>query len=163
MIQSYTKQDIWDILTRPDDPTDRQDRRRMHTIGRALIAINSRRGLRHTALITREPCGFSDHDSIRGESMAEYYIENGFLTDKQVKWWLCPDLKGVPRICGYWWQLRLIANEKLRMIESRRHRFLPDQQDLFDSDETVMDRIEATEKARQERRDYWAQVQRRRP
>ena len=156
MRKEYTKREIWDTLTRPDDPlVDRQDQRRMHAIGRALVAIASRRHLRHTELITREPCGFSGHEAERGESMALYYTEHGALTDRQIKWWLCPDTRGTPRICKYWWQLCFIANEKLRAIESRRQRYLPNQLDLFDSDETVMDRAESIEKYRQERQERW--------
>ncbi len=123
----------------------------MHTIGRALVAVASRRHLRHTIEITREPCGFAGQEAERGESMARYYTEKGRLTDLQVKWWLVPDAKGVPRICKYWRQLLLIANEKLRVMEYRRSKYLPDQMDLFDCDEVVMDRSEAIERRSNER------------
>lgn len=156
MSSRVTKADIYNVLTRTDDPTvDRQDRRGMHAVGRALVAISSREHLRHTRLIMDEPCGFAGQESDRGRSMALFYTENGFLTEKQVKWWLAPNSKGVPRICKYWYQLLIIANDKLRHQEERRRKYLPEQIDLFDTDEVVMDRIEAIDTMQRERKHQW--------
>ena len=151
-MSGITKQEIWDLLTRPDDPkADRQDQRGMHTIGRALVAIAHRHPLRHTSLGSQMPCGFHDYDDERGTSMAKFYTENGYLTSKQVKWWLHPNQYGEPRICKYWWQLKQVADDKVFMAVSRRRKYLPTQLDLFDSDETLMDRAEALERYNQQK------------
>lgn len=153
-MSGITKQEIWDILTRPDDPTaDRQDQRGMHAIGRALVAIDSRRGLRHTSLGSQMPCGFIDFEDLRGSSMAQFYTEHGFLTPKQVKWWLIPNYQGQPRICKYWWQLKQVADDKAFARTARRRKYLPAQLDLFDSDDAVMDRNEAVEKLRRQKQE----------
>lgn len=152
MTRGITKEEIWDILTRPDDPNvDRQSQRGMHAVGRALVAIESRQHLRHRMDQSRSGAGFTSYDSIKGGSMAQFYATHGYLTVKQYKWWLSPDSRGHPRICKYWPQLKIIADHKAKHRAERLKKYLPDQLDLFDSDEILMDRNEAIEKARLER------------
>lgn len=120
-------------------------------MGRALTVIAKREYLRHSSLIMREPCGFTGNESEFGRSVAEFYSKHGYISAKQYKWWTMPCTRGRPRICKYWQQLQIEASEKIAREAHRRRKYLPDQIDLFDSDEVVMDRAEAEERKRNER------------
>lgn len=136
-----SKENIINLLLRQDPPEMARDQRLgMHAIGRALLVLSS-----------VEP-GFAGNDRPAGLYMAAFYQKNGFLTERQIAWWRQPDRKNVPRICKYWRQLleeaqRIKANPGLRRLT-----FLPKQIDLLESDEEVMDRLEAVENQRMIRR-----------
>lgn len=57
--------------------------------------------------------GFSGADGEIGTSMAKFFNEKGFLTPKQVSYWMKPMKNGNPRILKYRKQLLVFAKQKI--------------------------------------------------
>lgn len=84
-------------------------------IARALIVLNERQTdseKSHGSTIVSNGQGFTSADARMGTSMANFYIKNGFLTSKQIQYWLVPNSKGVERIVKYANQLLDISKQK---------------------------------------------------
>lgn len=84
-------------------------------VGRALVVLNERQtrteqAAEHT--INRNGEGFTPADAHMGTSMAKFFARNGYLTERQLAYWMKPNVRGVPRICKYAGQLVEIANAK---------------------------------------------------
>lgn len=84
-------------------------------IGRALVVLNERQTYdeqNSEATKYHNNIGFTGADARMGTSMAKFFEQNGYLTQKQIAYWLKPNVRGVPRICKYAGQLCEIAKEK---------------------------------------------------
>lgn len=84
-------------------------------IGRALVVLNERQTYTEQnaeSTINRNYEGFTPADARMGTSMAKFFTRNGYLTERQIAYWLKPNVRGVPRICKYAGQLCEIAKEK---------------------------------------------------
>ena len=82
---------------------------------RALIVLNERQTQDEQtseATINRNGRGFTPADARMGTSMANFYKRNGYLSEKQIAYWLKPNAKGVERIVKYTNQLLEISKEK---------------------------------------------------
>ena len=82
---------------------------------RALVVINERQTETEQSVgstINRNGRGFTPADAYMGTSMAKFAVKNGFLTDKQLEYWLKPNAKGVERILKYAGQLVEISKQK---------------------------------------------------
>lgn len=93
----------------------REDTLGMHAVGRALVALLARQTAdeqraRETKYHNR--MGFAGGDAFVGQSMAEFYAKNHFLTAKQLAYWRKSGKRG-PRICKYAGQLLIVAKEKI--------------------------------------------------
>ncbi len=96
-----TKDIIIDFLMRPDTIG-------MHAIGRALILLNQRQTIderQDQSTKYHNGIGFTEADAKRGTSMANFYADRKFLTEKQLAYWRKPNIKGIPKICKYWEQI----------------------------------------------------------
>ena len=85
-------------------------------VGRALIALFNRQTLSEQSsdcTLNRNGEGFTPADAFMGTSMAKFFSARGYLTEKQLSYWLKPNAKGVPRICKYAGQLLEVANSKV--------------------------------------------------
>jgi hypothetical protein len=103
-----TQQAILDVLMRDDTVG-------MHAIGRALQALRRRQTfdeLQSEETKHDNGRGFTPADAKRGTSMANFYTDRGYLTEKQRNYWRRPAINGVPRICKYWSQLLEEARHK---------------------------------------------------
>ena len=58
--------------------------------------------------------GFSGADGKIGTSMAKFYVKRGFLTPKQVAYWMKSMKNGKPRILKYRKQLLEFAKQKMK-------------------------------------------------
>lgn len=84
-------------------------------LARALVALNARQtederrveDTRHHNLR-----GFMQGHAKRGTSMAKFYMQRGFLTEKQVAWWRMRTPSGRARIEIYAAQLQKVAKER---------------------------------------------------
>jgi len=84
-------------------------------VARALVALNTKQTeteQRMEATLGRNEEGFSGAHAKRGTSMARFYLERGFLTQKQIAWWRQTTPSGRMRIEIYAAQLLRIAKEK---------------------------------------------------
>lgn len=86
-------------------------------IARALVVLrenqtNDERKDKNTKY--RNMSGFRPCDARLGTEMAEFYLENGYLTPKQLAHWRQPYAKGGMRISIYWRQLLRAAYLKQR-------------------------------------------------
>jgi hypothetical protein len=84
-------------------------------IGRALVVLNERQTYTEQnseSTINRNCEGFTPADARMGTSMAKFFTRNNYLSEKQIAYWLKPNVRGVPRICKYAGQLCEIAKEK---------------------------------------------------
>jgi hypothetical protein len=83
---------------------------------RALLALNERQTKDEKESETtfyKNGRGFRPCHAHRGTSMAKFFNERGFLTQKQIDYWRIPSKKtGKPRISIYAGQLAEIANSK---------------------------------------------------
>lgn len=82
---------------------------------RALVVLNERQTETEQSAgstINRNGMGFTPADAYMGTSMAQFVIKNGFLTDKQLNYWLKPNSKGIERILKYAGQLMEISKQK---------------------------------------------------
>ena len=82
---------------------------------RALVVLNERQTATEQncgSTINRNGMGFTPADAYMGTSMAQFAVKNGYLTDKQLEYWLKPNTKGVERILKYAGQLLEIAKLK---------------------------------------------------
>jgi len=88
----------------------------MHVVGRALIAIYNRqlRKDKRVNHVYKHLMGFTLEDHKVGISIALYYKLNGYLTIKQVRYWLVFDSNRTYRIVKYHRQLNLVARMKRR-------------------------------------------------
>lgn len=105
---------------RPEDITallTRNDAVGMHAIGRALVALYERQTEDEQASHTTTDAngvGFSAFDAEIMTSLAEFYADRGYLTEKQVAMMRKPVGKTKkPRIARYARQLANIANAKV--------------------------------------------------
>ena len=92
----------------------RDDAKRQHVIGRALVALfnrqtRSEQAANHTDNLNW--VGFSGSDARDGSITAKYYIKHKSLLPWQVDNWM-KDFRGFPRITKYARQLNQIAQEK---------------------------------------------------
>ena len=88
---------------------------RMHAVGRALTVLfklqtDYEKSVEHT--VNHNMVGFNSSDAKRGTSMAKFYNARGYLTDRQVAWWLAPTKTRSSRIIKYWKQLSQAAHNK---------------------------------------------------
>ena len=84
-------------------------------IGRALVVLNERQTYTEQSAestINRNFEGFTPADARMGTSMTKFFARNNSLSEKQIAYWLKPNVRGVPRICKYAGQLCEIAKEK---------------------------------------------------
>lgn len=82
---------------------------------RALVVLNERQTAVEQTLqgtVERNGQGFTPADARMGTSMANFYNKNGFLTEKQIAYWLKPNAKGTERIVKYSTQLWEISKLK---------------------------------------------------
>jgi hypothetical protein len=83
---------------------------------RALLALNERQTkdeVESESTFYKNGKGFRPCHAHRGTSMAKFYKERGFLSEKQIGYWRVPSPKtGKPRISIYAGQLTEIANSK---------------------------------------------------
>lgn len=89
-------------------------------IARALVVLNERQTLSEQSAettINHNGVGFTPADARMGTSMAQFYTKRGYLSEKQIAYWLKPNVRGVPRICKYAGQLVEIAAAKKAMEE----------------------------------------------
>lgn len=99
----YTKQDIIDLLTNKD-----------MAVARALVALHDRQTLdeKNSETTThKNGMGFRPCHAFIGTEMANFFINNGFLTRKQIDYWRAPTKGGKMRIEIYAGQLTKIANK----------------------------------------------------
>ena len=97
----------------------RNDTVGMNAVGRALIVLHrnqtaDERQVQATKHLNLR--GFTPCDAKRGSSMAEWYMRTGFLTPKQLAYWVEPartEARRV-RITKYWKQLVEAAEAKQR-------------------------------------------------
>ena len=104
-----TKQEIVDLLVR--NPK---------AVARALVVLNERQTSTEQSAestISHNGIGFTPADARMGTSMAQFYTKRGYLSDKQVAYWLKPNVRGVPRICKYAGQLLEISLQKKALTE----------------------------------------------
>lgn len=91
--------------------------KRMAIVGRALNVLFDRQTASEQAMesTTQENgIGFTQADGGIGASMAKFYNNRGYLTEKQVNYWLRPNVNGVMRIAKYHKQLNEAAIQKQR-------------------------------------------------
>jgi len=84
-------------------------------IGRALVALfHNQMKEEQSNNLTRfsNGIGFTQADARCGSIAAKTYLKNGTLEEWQIKVWLKPNKKGLPRIVKYAEQLNNIACEK---------------------------------------------------
>lgn len=84
-------------------------------VARALVALYKRQTEDEKAIgMTKHNNGkgFTAAHGEIGSSMAKFYIQNGFLTKKQIEYWRKPTEKRGMRIALYVGQLLEIANSK---------------------------------------------------
>lgn len=84
-------------------------------VARALVVLNERQTAgeqRSGETICNNGMGFTPSDARMGTSMANWYSAKGYLSPKQLAYWMKPNAKGIPRICKYAGQLLQIANAK---------------------------------------------------
>lgn len=84
-------------------------------VARALVALNARQTAdeqrsEHTRY--DNGMGFTPADARMGTSMANFYLRNNRLSEKQVAYWRKPNARGVPRIAKYAGQLLEVARER---------------------------------------------------
>lgn len=99
--------------------TAEQLREKLHTdnrwLGRALLALNERQTSdeqRVEACKYHNEKGFRPAHARRGTSMARFYQQRGYLTNKQLAWWRARTPSGKSRIEIYVNQLLKIIKEK---------------------------------------------------
>lgn len=90
---------------------------RMHAVGRALTVLfklqtDYEKSIENT--VNNNMVGFNSSDAKRGTNMAKFYMNRGYLTEKQVAWWLAPTKTRSSRIIKYWKQLSIAAHNKKR-------------------------------------------------
>lgn len=88
---------------------------RMKAVGHALMVIF--RNQTYYEKINEDSklhnrIGFNSSDAKRGCGMAKFYAKTGFLTEKQVNYWLTPTATRSSRIIKYWKQLAIAAEIK---------------------------------------------------
>ncbi len=84
---------------------------------RALFVLNERQTEDEQcseATINRNGRGFTPADARMGTSMVNFYKKTGYLTSKQIAYWLKLNAKGVERIVKYTNQLLEISKETPR-------------------------------------------------
>lgn len=86
-------------------------------IGRALVALYERQtnDEQQSQCTTKQNGrGFRPCDAFVGSSMAQFYLKNKFLTEKQVAYWRKPLSNGQMKIAIYANQLLRVAEEKAK-------------------------------------------------
>lgn len=84
-------------------------------IGRALLVLLSNQTLDEQIGETvkyHNGKGFRPCHGRVGTSMANFFQQRGFLTEKQIAYWRRPDKNGTMRIAIYWRQLAEAAEKK---------------------------------------------------
>lgn len=84
-------------------------------IGRALVALfhyQTSEERENNGTKYKNGVGFSSNDGRIGALGAKYFLKHGTLLDWQLKAWIKPDKKGLPRIVKYSGQLNKIAIQK---------------------------------------------------
>jgi hypothetical protein len=86
-------------------------------IARALVVLRANQTsdeqkTKHTK--HKNMTGFRPCDARVGTEMAEFYLDNGYLTPQQIAYWRRPYKKGGIRISIYWRQLLRAAHQKQR-------------------------------------------------
>lgn len=96
----------------------RNAKRQMILVGTALSRLLENQTSDEVAMETTQDAngvGFSGADGEIGTSMAKFYLNRGFLTPKQVAYWMKPTGKAQrPRILKYRAQLAEFAKRKQR-------------------------------------------------
>lgn len=106
---------------------DADQAKRVHIIGRALVALFERQTEAEKSADTTSSdnnVGFSSSDARSGCLTAKSYLRNKTLAQWQVDKWLAPQRNGLPRICRYDRQLNEIAEEKARKAAAAAQRQL---------------------------------------
>lgn len=103
--------------------TDANDQKRIHIIGRALVALFERQthteqSADHTSELNG--VGFAGCDARSGSLTAKSYLKNKTLQQWQVDRWMKIGKNGWPRICKYAVQLNEIAEAKQRAAAPAR-------------------------------------------
>src|ERR1700760_1748119 len=114
-----TKETIQALLLRNDTVG-------MHAVGRALMVLHRNQTTDEQQVQATKHLnlrGFTPSDARRGSSMAEWYKSNGFLTQKQLAYWVKParTAAGRVRITKYWAQLLKAAEEKAKQALPVQH------------------------------------------
>lgn len=126
-----TIEQIEEILMEPSE-------RGMRAVGRALVLLYSRH---HRG----------EHKNPMGVSMAAFFLNNGFLTQKHLDFWRRPLQDGTPHILLHKQELLILAELKERRKSIKNHK-APEQVDIKllngqkDLQEVVQDVIGAPEK-----------------
>mgnify|MGYP003348127132 CR=1 FL=1 len=84
-------------------------------IGRALVVLNNNQTADEQingSVTHLNGKGFRPCHARMGTSMAKFFMDRGYLSDKQVAYWRKPDAKGNMKIAIYWRQLIEAATEK---------------------------------------------------
>lgn len=84
-------------------------------IARALVVLNERQTAdeqRAEGTFRLNGEGFTPADARMGTSMAHFYTQRKYLTEKQLAYWKKPNKNGTWRICKYAGQLLEIAKQK---------------------------------------------------
>ena len=84
-------------------------------VARALVALTDRQTMHEKSMevtVERNDRGFRPCHARRGTSMAKFFLDRGFLTQRQIAYWRVPQRDGKPRITIYATQLLEIAKEK---------------------------------------------------
>ena len=103
-----TKEQIQQVLARTDEIG-------MHAVGRALVHLYNRQTTQEQATectIEHNGRGFTGADGHIGASMEKYYMNNKFLTAKQVSYWQKNTASGSSKIGKYWKQIQEEAEKK---------------------------------------------------
>ena len=101
---THTKESILELLRTNDK-----------AVGRALVALNERQTYsEQTDKMTKNQNGrgFRPCHARMGTSMAEFFSRNGYLSEKQARYWRAVDKSGNMRIGIYANQLLQVVAEK---------------------------------------------------
>lgn len=117
------------------------DDKRMHIIGRALVALFKRQTQDERSSDSTQSSnniGFAGCDARAGSIAAKTYLKNGYLMPWQVEVWM-QESRGAPRICKYSRQLNEIAEEKRIRVANKRLAALRQEYGmLVDSDDPAL-------------------------
>lgn len=97
------------------ETAQRNSKREMILVGTALTRILSNQTAdEQVAEMTKyyNGTGFTGSDGKIGTSMAKFFLRRGFLTPRQVAYWMRPAKNGKPKILKYRRQLLEFAKEK---------------------------------------------------
>ena len=95
--------------------TRANDAKKQAIIGRALQHLTERQTVAEQAMeatVNDNGIGFTPADARMGTSMAGFYTKRGYLSPKQIAYWIRPNAKGVMRVAKYHKQLNEVATAK---------------------------------------------------